>query len=148
MVASTGNVISNWLVSKGRVPPIDHTVGPLACLPSNLFRANRPRLQNICSHRATLWSPDPVLLPAACQSVGLKIGDVGTVDERGRFEVFFNILEPSPGISGSLPLNFPPVVENDTRCVDQDLLPREVVSSPGTPWNVDQLDMLTVADIR
>lgn len=119
------------------MPPFESLPCEQAAFAKHLFTQGYP-----------LWSPDPVLLPAACQSVGLKIGDVGTVDERGRFEVFFNILEPSPGISGSLPLNFPPVVENDTRCVDQDLLPREVVSSPGTPWNVDQLDMLTVADIR
>ena len=93
-----------------------------------------------------LWNPDPSLLPRDRQSVGLRIGDVGTVDERGRFDFFFNVLEPLPGIAGS-PLSFPPIEEVDIRCDGEDLLPREVVSSPETPWDVDQLDVLDVGGV-
>jgi hypothetical protein len=77
-----------------------------------------------------LWSPDPVLLPAAEQRWGLQIGDVGIIDERGRFDLFFNILHPPPGSSD--PPNFPLVTENDARRLDEDMLPREVISSPDT----------------
>lgn len=90
-----------------------------------------------------LWNPDPDLLPRTRQRVGLRIGDVGTVDERGRFDFFFNILESTPGIADSPP-NFPSFEDDDVRCGGGDLLPREVVSSPETPWDVDQLDVLTV----
>jgi len=119
------------------MPPSESLPSEQATFAKHLFTQGYP-----------LWSPDPVLLPAVRQSVGLKIGDVGTVDERGRFDVFFNILEPSPEISDSLRLNLPPIVEDDTRCVDEELLPREVVSSPETPWVVDQIEVLTVADTR
>lgn len=118
------------------MPPSEFLPSEQAAFAKHLFTQGYP-----------LWSPDPVLLPAIRQSIGLKIGDVGTVDERGRFDVFFNVLEPHPGISDSLRLNFPPVAENDTRCIDQDLSPREVVSSPETSWDVDQLEVLTVGDI-
>ena len=93
-----------------------------------------------------LWNPDPDLLPRARQSVGLRIGDVGTVDERGRFDFFFNVLEFLPGSAGSLP-NFPPIVEDDVHCGGEDLLPRQVVSSPETPWEVDQLEVSDVGGI-
>ncbi|KAG8216998.1 hypothetical protein J3R82DRAFT_7311 [Butyriboletus roseoflavus] len=93
-----------------------------------------------------LWNPNPDSLPPARQSVGLRIGDVGTVDERGRFDFFFNILESLPGSADSLP-NFPPIEEDDVRCDDEDLLPREVVSSPETPWQVDRLEVLDVAGV-
>ena len=93
-----------------------------------------------------LWNPNPNLLPRARQNIGLRIGDVGTVDERGRFDFFFNILESLPGSDGSPP-NFPPIEEDDIRCDDEDILPRVVVSSPETPWDVDQLDMLDVAGV-
>ncbi|KAF8547789.1 hypothetical protein OG21DRAFT_1526924 [Imleria badia] len=119
------------------MPPSESLPSEQAAFSKHLFTQGYP-----------LWSPDPVLLPAVRQSVGLKIGDVGTVDERERFDVFFNILEPPPGISDSLRPNFPPVVENDTRCLDQDLLHREVVSSPETSWEVDQsLEVMMVADM-
>ncbi|KAI9567826.1 hypothetical protein HD554DRAFT_2172886 [Boletus coccyginus] len=91
-----------------------------------------PPSESLPSEQATAWVS--------------KSETVGTVDERGRFDFFFNILEPSPEISDSLRLNLPRVVEDDTRCVDEELLPREVVSSPETPWAVDQIEVLTVAD--
>ena len=59
---------------------------------------------------------------------------------------FFNILESLPGGDGSPP-NFPPIEVDDFRCDDEDIPPREVVSSPETPWDVDQLDMLDVAGV-
>ncbi|KAG8221677.1 hypothetical protein J3R82DRAFT_1962 [Butyriboletus roseoflavus] len=82
-----------------------------------------------------LWSPDPELLPQARQSIGLRIGDVGTVDERGRFDLFFNILDP-------LPPNFPPIEEDDSnfRSSSEDLVPLQVISSPETTWDVGQLE--------
>ncbi|KAN0084118.1 hypothetical protein V8E55_007622 [Tylopilus felleus] len=93
-----------------------------------------------------LWNPDPVLLPQSRQNVGLRIGDLGTVDERGRFEVFFNIFEPPPGGTGTPP-NFPSIEENGIRCSSDNLLPRQVVSSPETHWDVDPLDVLTASDV-
>jgi len=93
-----------------------------------------------------LWSPDPDLLPQAHQSAGLRIGDVGTVDERGEFDAFFNILETTPG-SPESPPNLPSIEDLDIRRGGGDLLPRQVVSSPETPWNVDQVEVLTVGDV-
>ncbi|KAI9458748.1 hypothetical protein HD554DRAFT_1701964 [Boletus coccyginus] len=90
-----------------------------------------------------LWSPDPDLLPPARQRAGLRIGDVGTVDERGEFDVFFNILETSLGSAFSLP-NFPSIEDADVHRGGGDILPREVVSSPETPWDVEPFDELTV----
>ena len=92
-----------------------------------------------------LWNPDPDILPQAHQRVGLRIGDVGTVDERGRFDVFFNILESTPE-SAYFPTNLRPI-EDDARCGGSDILPREVVSSPETPWDVDQAEVLTVGGV-
>ncbi|KAG8217022.1 hypothetical protein J3R82DRAFT_7338 [Butyriboletus roseoflavus] len=90
-------------------------------------------------HGYPLWNPDPDLLPPACQSVGLRIGDVGTVDEQGRFDLFFNIFEPPPGNGGSPP-NFPPIEQEDARCGGEDIPPREVASSPATMWDVDEVE--------
>ena len=79
-----------------------------------------------------LWSPDPELLPPVHQDDGLKIGDVGTIDEFGGFDVFFNLLDFTSGTTDS-PLNF---TSNDVRRGGEDLRPRVVVSSPQTAWNV------------
>ncbi|KAI9574445.1 hypothetical protein HD554DRAFT_38653 [Boletus coccyginus] len=69
-----------------------------------------------------LWSPHPGLLPQARQSTGLRIGDVGTVDERGEFDVFFNILEATPGSADSLPI-FPSIEDVHVRRDGGDILP-------------------------
>ena len=93
-----------------------------------------------------LWSPDPILLPQSLQGVGLRIGDVGTVDELGRFDTFFNILDPPPGSADTPPI-FPPIEENDVRCSSQDISSREVISSPETSWDVDELEVETTTGI-
>lgn len=77
-----------------------------------------------------LWSPDPELLPPVHQDEGLKIGDVGTIDEFGGFDVFFNLLDFTSGTADS-PLNF---TSNDVRRGGEDIRPRDVVSSPPTAW--------------
>ena len=79
-------------------------------------------------------------MPPVRQDDGLKIGDVGTIDELGGFDVFFNLLDFTSG-SADFPLNFTP---NDVHRSGEDLQPREVVSSPQTAWNVEQL---TVVDV-
>lgn len=118
------------------MPPSETLLSEQAAFAKHLFTQGYP-----------LWSPDPVLLPADDQMAGLQIGDIGTIDERGRFDLFFNILHPPPGSSDTPLPNIPPFVENDARRVDEDILPREVVSSPDTPWEVDQLDVLTVSNL-
>ena len=134
---------------------VDSTYSPFVSL-SSRAPSNMPP-QPLLSEQAALakhlfiqgyplWNPDPDLLPRARQSVGLRIGDVGTVDERGRFDFFFNILESLPGSADSTP-NFPPIEVDDIRCGGEDLAPREVVSSPETPWDVDQLEVLDVAGV-
>lgn len=113
------------------MPPLESLLSEQAAFSKHLFMQGYP-----------LWTPDPVLLPRDLQVVGLRIGDVGTVDERGRFDVFLNILDSLPGSSGTPPnLNFPPIMENDVRCDSEDISPREVVSSPKTSWDAEQLDM-------
>ncbi|KAF8554296.1 hypothetical protein OG21DRAFT_1104379 [Imleria badia] len=87
-----------------------------------------------------LWNPDPAFLPQGLQSVGLQIGDVGTVDDRGHFRVFFNILDPPPG-GIDTPSIFPPIEENYVRCSTEDISPRGVVSSPETSWDIDLSDL-------
>lgn len=94
-----------------------------------------------------LWNPDPVVLPQGRQGVGLRMGDVGTVDEKGHFRVFLNILDPSPGGADTLLIS-PPIEENDMRCRTEDILPREVVSSPETSWDVDPSDSESIAGVR
>ena len=114
--------------------------------PSQLLSEQAEFAKHLFIQGYPLWNPNPTLLPRARHSVGLRVGDVGTIDERGRFDLFFNILESLPGSAGSLP-NFPPIEEDDVRCDDEDIPPREVVSSPETPWDVDQLDMSHVAGV-
>ena len=116
------------------MPPPQPLLSEQAAFGKHLFTQGYP-----------LWNPDPDLLPQAHQRVGLRIGDVGTVDERGRFDVFFNILESTPE-SAYFPTNLRPI-EDDARCGGSDILPREVVSSPETPWDVDQVEMLTVGGV-
>lgn len=91
-----------------------------------------------------LWTPDPILLPPDLQRVGLRIGDVGTVDERGRFDVFFNILHSPP--EGTTPFPFP-IEKNGLRSSTDDISPREVVSSPETSWEVDPLEVESIAGV-
>jgi hypothetical protein len=118
------------------MPPLEPLPSEQALFSKHLFLQGYP-----------LWNPDPVLLPQGLQGVGLRIGDVGTVDERGRFDFFFNIIDPPSG-SADIPPIFPPIEENDVRCSGEDISPREVVSSPETSWDVDQLDVETTTGVK
>lgn len=111
------------------MPPTQPPLSEQAAFSKHLFTQGYP-----------LWNPDPDSLPQARQSVGFKIGDVGTIDERGGFELFFNILESLPGGPGSPP-NLPLVEANDVRRGSEDIMPQVVVSSPETPWEVDPLHL-------
>ena len=109
------------------MPPSEPLLSEQASFAKHLFVQGYP-----------LWNPDPVLLPRNLQGVGLRIGDVGSVDERGRFDVFFNILDSTPGSSDTQP-TFPPIDQNDVRRGSDDISPCEVVSSPKTSWDVDEI---------
>jgi len=115
--------------------PPEHLLCEQAAFAKHLFIQGYP-----------LWNPDPVLLLQTRQAVGLRIGDVGTVDERGRFDVFFNILDPGPGRADTPPI-LQPIDENDVRCSGEDISPREVISSPKTSWDVEQLDVQSVTGV-
>ena len=145
-----GNVFNlslvNWLTV---LPPFDrftHQLSSSMPPPQPLLSEQAAFAKHLFTQGYPLWNPDPDLLPQAYQRVGLRIGDVGTVDERGRFDVFFNILESAPE-STYFPTNLRPIEDDDARCGGSDILPREVVSSPETPWDVDQVEVLTVGGV-
>ena len=119
------------------MPPLEPLPSEQAAFSKHLFLEGYP-----------LWNPDPVLLPQGLQGVGLRIGDVGTVDEQGQFDTFFNILDPSPGSEADTPPIFPPIDENDVHCSSEDISPREVISSPKTSWDVEQLDVETTTGVK
>ena len=67
------------------MPPLEPLLSEQAAFSKHLFMQGYP-----------LWTPNPVLLPQDLQAVGLRIGDVGTVDEWGWFDVFLSILDFLP----------------------------------------------------
>ncbi|KAF8125246.1 hypothetical protein EV363DRAFT_1176165 [Boletus edulis] len=65
-----------------------------------------------------LWTPEPMsTLPEDYQEHGLQIGDVGTVDSDGQFDVLFNICKRSdnPLHTHGVPENFQPVEQGDVK---------------------------------
>ncbi|KAI3610116.1 hypothetical protein WG66_007409, partial [Moniliophthora roreri] len=61
-----------------------------------------------------LWSPGvPASLPFEYRKNGVSIGDVGAIDERGRFQYFFNILLPADhpcNGANRVPAGFTPLI--------------------------------------
>ena len=70
-----------------------------------------------------LWYPEPrERLPPEYRSVGVDIGDVGTITYDGRFDFHFNICRPAsdPVNSRGVPADFEPF-PLDTEQIDEDV---------------------------
>ncbi|KAI6166161.1 hypothetical protein EDD17DRAFT_125229 [Pisolithus thermaeus] len=69
-----------------------------------------------------LWMPEPMsTLPQDYQDNGLQIGDVGSVDSMGQFDVLFNICKRSDSLlhgPHGVPKNFQPVRHGDVKFSD------------------------------
>ncbi|KIO04627.1 hypothetical protein M404DRAFT_544691 [Pisolithus tinctorius Marx 270] len=104
-----------------------------------------------------LRMPEPMsTLPQNYQDDGLQIGDVGTIDSRGQFDVLFNIFKRSDNPlhdSRGVPKNFQPVQLGDVKYSDNPISPGPIHShgiqrilQPGKPRPADyEFDTSTAA---
>lgn len=103
--------------------------------------------RNLLSHRGyPLWTPEPnIELPECYQREGLKIGDVGVVDEDGSFDVFFNITLPREHplhAPDGVPDNFTQVKlrREDYKIVHVAECPGRVITSSNVDRSISSID--------